>query len=92
MSETNRATLSICNQRGLHARASAKFVKTASEYDAEVLVSKDGTTVDARSIMGLLMLGAGIGSTIEVSASGEQAEQALAALSDLVARRFDEDQ
>ena len=92
MSQTNRATLSICNQRGLHARASAKFVKTASEYDAEVLVSKDGTTVDARSIMGLLMLGAGIGSTIEVSASGEQAEQALAALSDLVARRFDEDQ
>jgi len=92
MSETHHATLSICNQRGLHARASAKFVKTASEYEAEVLVSKDGTTVDARSIMGLLMLGAGIGSTIEVSASGEQAEQALAALSDLVARRFDEDQ
>ncbi|WP_292039542.1 MULTISPECIES: HPr family phosphocarrier protein [unclassified Brevundimonas] len=92
MSETHRATLSICNQRGLHARASAKFVKTASEYEAEVLVSKDGTTVDARSIMGLLMLGAGIGSTIEVSASGEQAEHALAALSDLVARRFDEDQ
>ncbi|WP_312134567.1 HPr family phosphocarrier protein [Brevundimonas sp. BH3] len=91
MSEAVRAEMAICNQRGLHARASAKFVKTASEFDAEIHVSKDGTTVDARSIMGLLMLGAGIGSSIEVKAEGSDAEAAITALSDLVARRFDED-
>ncbi|MEG1453718.1 HPr family phosphocarrier protein [Brevundimonas sp.] len=91
MSEAVRAQMAICNQRGLHARASAKFVKTASEFDAEIHVSKDGTTVDARSIMGLLMLGAGIGSSIEVKAEGSDAEAAVTALSDLVARRFDED-
>ena len=92
MSQTAKATLSICNQRGLHARASAKFVKTASEFESEIRVSKDGTTVDARSIMGLLMLGAGIGSTIDVEAEGPDAEGAMAALTDLVERRFDEDQ
>ncbi len=91
MSEAVRAEMAICNQRGLHARASAKFVKTASEFDAEIHVSKDGTTVDARSIMGLLMLGSGIGSSIEVKAEGSDAEAAITALSDLVARRFDED-
>lgn len=91
MSEAVRAEMAICNQRGLHARASAKFVKTASEFDAEIHVSKDGTTVDARSIMGLLMLGAGIGSSIEVKAEGSDAEAAISALSDLVARRFDEE-
>ncbi len=91
MSEAVRAEMAICNQRGLHARASAKFVKTASEFDAEIHVSKDGTTVDARSIMGLLMLGAGIGSSIEVKAEGSDAEAAVTALSDLVARRFDEE-
>lgn len=91
MSEAIRAEMAICNQRGLHARASAKFVKTASDFDAEIHVSKDGTTVDARSIMGLLMLGAGIGSSIDVSATGPDAEAAMAALTDLVARRFDED-
>lgn len=92
MSQSAKATLSICNQRGLHARASAKFVKTASEFESEIRVSKDGTTVDARSIMGLLMLGAGIGSTIDVEAEGPDAEGAMAALTDLVERRFDEDQ
>lgn len=92
MSQSAKATLSICNQRGLHARASAKFVKTASEFESEIHVSKDGTTVDARSIMGLLMLGAGIGSTIDVAAEGPDAEGAMAALTDLVERRFDEDQ
>lgn len=91
MSEAVRADMAICNQRGLHARASAKFVKTASEFESEIHVSKDGTTVDARSIMGLLMLGAGIGSSIEVSATGPDAEAAMAALTDLVARRFDEE-
>lgn len=90
--ERAAATLNICNTRGLHARASAKFVKTASEYDCEIRVSRDGATVDARSIMGLLMLGAGIGCSVDVEAEGPGATEAVAALTDLVARRFDEDQ
>ncbi|MDZ4365064.1 HPr family phosphocarrier protein [Brevundimonas sp.] len=86
------ATADICNSRGLHARASAKFVKLASSFDAEIQVTRDGVTVDARSIMGLLMLGAGKGCGIEISASGPEAEPAVEALKDLIARRFDEDQ
>ncbi|MGO4408714.1 MULTISPECIES: HPr family phosphocarrier protein [unclassified Brevundimonas] len=87
-----RATVNICNQRGLHARASAKFVKLASGFESEIRVTRDGVTVDARSIMGLLMLGAGIGCGVEIEAEGPDAAEALEALSDLVARRFDEDQ
>ena len=82
----------IVNERGLHARASAKFVKLAAAFDAEVTVSRDGTTVDARSIMGLMMLAAGPGSTIEISAEGPEAQPALDALVELVQGRFDEDQ
>ncbi|KQW81868.1 HPr family phosphocarrier protein [Brevundimonas sp. Root1279] len=85
------ATADICNSRGLHARASAKFVKTASSFDAEIKVTRDGVTVDALSIMGLLMLGAGNGCAIEIEAEGPEAEAAVAALTDLVARRFDEE-
>ena len=84
-------TVEIINERGLHARASAKFVKVASGFDAEVMVSRDGQTVDARSIMGLMMLAAGIGSTIDIAAKGPEAEAALDALSALIANRFDED-
>ena len=87
-----QATANICNTRGLHARASAKFVKLASTYDAEVCVTRDGVTVNALSIMGLLMLGAGNGCAIDISAEGAQAEAAVAALAALVARKFDEDQ
>jgi phosphocarrier protein len=82
----------IVNERGLHARASAKFVKLAAGFDAEVTVSRDGTTVDARSIMGLMMLAAGLGSTIEIAADGPEAQPALDALVELVQGRFDEDQ
>jgi phosphocarrier protein len=82
----------IVNERGLHARASAKFVKLAAAFDAEVTVTRDGTTVDARSIMGLMMLAAGIGSTIEIAAEGPEAQPALDALVELVEGRFDEDQ
>jgi phosphocarrier protein HPr len=82
----------IVNERGLHARASAKFVKLAAGFDAEVTVTRDGTTVDARSIMGLMMLAAGLGSTIEIAADGPEAQQALDALVELVEGRFDEDQ
>jgi len=84
-------SVEIINERGLHARASAKFVKLASTFDAEVQVSRDGSTVDARSIMGLMMLAAGIGSTIEISAEGAEAAEAVAALCELVENRFDEE-
>lgn len=89
---TARATANICNTRGLHARASAKFVKLASSFEAEIQVTRDGVTVDARSIMGLLMLGAGNGCSIEITAEGSDARDAIDALNDLVARKFDEDQ
>jgi phosphocarrier protein len=85
-------TVDICNARGLHARASAKFVKLASTFDAEVKVSRDGQTVDARSIMGLMMLAAGPGCEIEISAEGPEAKAAVSALVELVEGRFDEDQ
>jgi phosphocarrier protein HPr len=89
---TVRRTVEICNVRGLHARASAKFVKMAAGFDAEVRVARDGATVDARSIMGLMMLAAGIGSTIDIEADGEEAQAAVDALCALVAAKFDEDQ
>ena len=91
MSEANRS-VEIVNKRGLHARASAKFVKLAATFDAEVRVSKDGQTVDARSIMGLMMLAASPGCSIDIEAEGEQATEAVDALVDLVAARFDEDE
>jgi phosphocarrier protein HPr len=84
-------TVDICNARGLHARASAKFVKLASTFDAEVTVTREGQTVDARSIMGLMMLAAGPGSTIEIAAEGPEAQPAVEALVELVQGRFDED-
>ena len=84
-------TVEICNERGLHARASAKFVKLAASFDAEVRVGRDGHMVDARSIMGLMMLAAGIGSTIEIEAEGPEADAVLAALAELVECRFEED-
>lgn len=84
-------TVEIVNERGLHARASAKFVRLAAGFDAEVKVSKDGSTVDARSIMGLMMLAAGPGSSIEITAEGAEATQAVEALVELVANRFDEE-
>jgi len=87
-----QVTVGICNQRGLHARASAKFVKLASSFESEIRVTRDGVTVDARSIMGLLMLGAGIGCGVDIKAEGPDAAEAIEALSDLVARKFDEDQ
>ena len=88
---TVRRTVEIINERGLHARASAKFVKLASDFDAEVRVTKDDSTVDARSIMGLMMLAAGVGSEVEIEADGPQAEAVIDALAGLVANRFDEE-
>lgn len=85
------ATVEIVNERGLHARASAKFVKLAASFDADVRVSKDGQTIEAASIMGLMMLAAGPGCRIDITATGPEADEAVAALADLVARRFDEE-
>jgi phosphocarrier protein len=91
MSAAVTRTVEIVNQRGLHARASAKFVKLAAAFNAQVNVSKEGATVDARSIMGLMMLAAGLGCCIEISATGPQAQEAAEALSQLVADRFEEE-
>ncbi|MER8485066.1 MAG: HPr family phosphocarrier protein [Mesorhizobium sp.] len=81
----------IVNQRGLHARASAKFVQVASGFDASVQVEKDGVTVGGTSIMGLMMLAASPGYSIRVTASGPEAEQVIDALEQLVASRFGEE-
>lgn len=83
-------TLNIVNERGLHARASAKFVEVVEAYDAEAQVTRDGMTVSGDSIMGLLMLAAAKGTMIEVSTSGAQAEDLANALTKLVADRFGE--
>jgi phosphocarrier protein HPr len=84
-------SVEIINERGLHARASAKFVKLSGGFDAEVTVTREGQTVDARSIMGLMMLAAGLGCCIEIAAEGPEADAAVAALAELVAARFDEE-
>ncbi len=85
------ASVEIVNERGLHARASAKFVKLASEFDAEIEVTKDESTVDAQSIMGLMMLAAGIGASITISARGPQSREAVDSLCELVRNRFEEE-
>jgi phosphocarrier protein len=81
----------VLNKRGLHARASAKFVTIAAQIDAQIEVEKDGTIVCGTSIMGLMMLGAAMGDTITISATGLGAEQAVAQLADLVEARFHEE-
>ncbi len=83
--------LLIINKRGLHARASAKFVQTVESFNATISVSKDGTTVGGNSIMGLMMLAASPGCSVLVTASGAEAEPALDALEKLVADRFGEE-
>ncbi|MFT0891437.1 HPr family phosphocarrier protein [Pseudochelatococcus sp. G4_1912] len=84
--------LPIINRKGLHARASAKFVQTVDRFEAEVTVTRSGETVGGRSIMGLLTLAAAKGTTISVSATGPQAEEVLAALEALLADRFGEEE
>jgi phosphocarrier protein len=83
--------LTIVNRKGLHARASARFVRTAECFEAEIKVVRDGQAVNGNSIMGLMMLGAGPGSTILVQATGKQAREALDAITTLVNNGFDED-
>ncbi|HSP24366.1 MAG TPA: HPr family phosphocarrier protein [Saliniramus sp.] len=88
----NARRLSIVNRKGLHARASAKFVQTVERYDADVTVTRCGETVGGRSIMGLLTLAAAKGTTIDVAANGNQAQEVLDALTSLLATRFGEDE
>jgi phosphocarrier protein len=83
--------LKIVNEKGLHARASAKFVEVVEAHDAMAEVTKDGMTVSGDSIMGLLMLAASHGTSIEVRTSGTQASDLARALEALVANRFGED-
>lgn len=85
-----RRVMTILNPRGLHARAAAKFVKLSSTFDAGITVSKKGVSVSGLSIMGLMMLAAGPGTTIEITATGREAEAALNAVIDLIDRKFDE--
>ena len=82
--------LEICNKRGLHARASAKFVMTVEQFDAEVFVTRGSERVGGTSIMGLMMLAAGPGTSITVEATGPQATEVVEALAKLVAERFTE--
>lgn len=84
--------LDILNARGLHARASAKFVKCAESFNAQVTVSRDGQSVPGTSIMGLMMLAAGTGTTITVEATGRQAAEVVEALAALVSGRFTEEE
>ena len=81
----------IRNQRGLHARAAAKFVKLANEYEADIQVRRGELIANGRSILGLMMLSAGLGNEVEVTVSGRDAEKALMAVLDLIGRKFDED-
>ncbi len=84
--------LEICNKKGLHARASAKFVQMVEKFDADVKVSRGSETVGGNSIMGLMMLAAGPGTTITVRATGAQAAEVIEALSALVCGRFTEEE
>ena len=83
--------LTIVNTKGLHARASAKFVQCAAKFDANITVTKDSANVSGTSIMGLMMLGAGMGAEITIAADGRQAREALEALAALLASKFGED-
>lgn len=91
MSKVVERELAIVNRRGLHARAAARLVKLAGEFDSEITVARDGAEVSGLSIMGLMMLAAAPGTTITVRAAGRQAEQAVKAIEALVCCGFDED-
>ena len=88
---TARRTVEICNQKGLHARAAARFVKTAAQFEADIWVRKNGTAVSGRSIMGLMMLAAASGALVEISATGRDAAMAVETLARLIECKFDED-
>ena len=89
--ESVRATATIVNKKGLHARASAKFVETAAKFRSEVTVTKGDASVSGRSIMGLMMLAASIGSLVEITAEGPDQDEALKAILALVEVKFGEE-
>ena len=89
--ERRTATAKIINKKGLHARASAKIVEAAARFQSQITVSKDGQSVDARSIMGLMMLAASLGSDVRIEAAGPDAEEAMRAILALVEAKFGED-
>lgn len=91
MSETLRAFAKITNKRGLHARASAKVVEASARFQSEITIIKDGTRVNGRSIMGLMMLAASLGSEIEVEVKGPDAEAAMTAMLALIDAKFGEE-
>lgn len=92
MSDAIQRELKIVNEKGLHARASAKFVDVVEQFEAQAVVEKDGLDASGDSIMGLLMLAASKGTSIQVTTSGVQASELMQALDALVADRFGEDQ
>ncbi len=92
MTDLLTRTVTIVNQRGLHARAASKFAMTASQFGSEVTVEKDGQTVTGVSIMGLMMLAAGIGSDITIQVRGDDAREAIDTLTALVEGRFGENE
>jgi phosphocarrier protein len=81
----------VANKLGIHARPAAMFVKTANRFHCDIFVEKDGERVNGKSIMGLMMLAAGPGSTVTVHANGQDASQALAEIETLIKRKFDEE-
>jgi phosphocarrier protein HPr len=83
--------LTVQNRLGLHARPSAMFVKTCSRFKAEIWVEKDGEQVNGKSIMGLMMLAAGLGSKLRITCEGADAERAMVEIEAMVQRKFDED-
>jgi phosphocarrier protein HPr len=91
MPEPLRATVRVANKKGLHARASAKVVEAAARFQSQIRISKDGQAVDARSIMGLMMLAASEGTDISIEAEGPDAEAALAAIVALAEAKFGEE-
>jgi len=91
MDEPLRANIRIGNKKGLHARASAKIVEAAARFQSRISITKDGQTVDARSIMGLMMLAASEGCEIAIEAEGADAARALAAIMALAEAKFGED-
>jgi phosphocarrier protein len=86
-----RKDFTILNKLGIHARPAAQFVKMANRFQSDIRVEKDGEEVDGKSIMGLMMLAAGHGSVIAVTADGPDCDAALDAVADLIARKFEED-
>lgn len=91
MADRREASARIVNKKGLHARASAKLVEAAARFQSHITVTKDGQTVDARSIMGLMMLAASMGTDIEIVAEGPDADEAMIAILALIDAKFGED-